>query len=65
MGTQLVRAFASGAAGVFIAEVAQPYIEKVIKPDTAFAAKAIKAGAAGVGTATAWYVLGALGMKAG
>lgn len=63
MGTGIIRAFASGAAGVFIAEFAQPHIEKIFKPDTAFAAKAVKAAAAGAGTAGAWYLLGALGVK--
>lgn len=64
---QLARAFVSGAAGVFIAEVAQPHIEKVFKPDSDFARKATKAATAGAGTAAAWWITGAVfgGAKAG
>lgn len=53
-----MKAFASGAAGVFLAEYVQPQLENVLKPSSDFARKAIKAGAAGVGTAAAYYVLG-------
>lgn len=56
--TGTMKAFASGAAGVFLAEYVQPQLENVLKPSSDFARKAIKAGAAGVGTAAAYYVLG-------
>lgn len=57
----VVRAFASGAAGVFIADAVSPYLAKVVKPDSDFTAKAMKAASAGVGTAAAYYVLGMFG----
>lgn len=58
--TGVFRAAAAGGIGVFAAEMLQPHIEKVIKPDSDFARKAVKAGAAAVGTGVAWYVLGAV-----
>jgi len=57
----LVKAFASGAAGVFISDLVQPQLEKILKPDSEFARKALRAGAAGVGTAAAYWALGMFG----
>ncbi len=56
----MFRAFASGAAGVFVAEMIQPHLEKIVKPDTDFAKKALKAGTAGIATAITWYATGLL-----
>lgn len=54
----VLRAFASGAAGVFVSEAVTPHLDKVLKPDTEFMKKVSKAAAAGVGSAVAWYALG-------
>lgn len=54
----VLRAFAAGAAGTFVSEMVQPHLEKIFKPDTDFARKAMRAGSAGLGTGVAWWGLG-------
>ena len=57
----LVRAAVSGAAGVFISDMVQPHLDKILKPESDFGKKAARAGAAAVGTAGAWYLTGFFG----
>jgi hypothetical protein len=54
---EIFKVFLAGAAGVFAQDVLAPQIAKVFKPDSEFAAKAVRAGTGGVATVTTYVAL--------
>ena len=58
----LVKVFVSGAAGVLLAESAQPFVDKYLKPDNDFMKRASKVAVGGASAMTVYWILGATGV---
>jgi hypothetical protein len=54
----IMRAVLAGGAGVFVSDVVEPHLNKILKPDTDLMRKVMRAASAGVGTGVAYWGLG-------